>query len=119
MDLDNPITDATLLYSTLIGNYMFNPENVTLLKDPSRADIIMKLDELSYQLTRNDNLLIFYAGHGHWDSEKETGFWLPVDAESFSIRSSRYATPKILALTFQPSPRDSLKQRRHFPDLKS
>ena len=84
VDLDNPITDATLLYSTLIGNYMFNPENVTLLKDPSRAEIIKKLDELSYKLTSSDNLLIFYAGHGYWDSEKETGFWLPADAERFS-----------------------------------
>jgi hypothetical protein len=84
MDLDNPITDATLLYSTLIGNYKFNPENVTLLKDPTRADIIKKLDELSYMLTKNDNLLIFYAGHGFWDSEKETGSWLPADADRFS-----------------------------------
>jgi hypothetical protein len=28
--------------------------------------------------------LIFYAGHGYWDREKETGFWLPSDAERFS-----------------------------------
>jgi hypothetical protein len=84
VDLDNPITDATMLYSTLIGNYMFNPENVTLLKDPTRADIINKLDELSYKLTKNDNLLIFYAGHGFWDNEKETGFWLPADADELS-----------------------------------
>ncbi len=84
VDLDNPITDATLLYSTLIGNYMFDPGNITLLKDPTRADIIKKLDELSYKLTDQDNLLIFYAGHGYWDKEKETGFWLPANAEKFS-----------------------------------
>jgi hypothetical protein len=93
IDLDNPITDATLLYSTLIGNYMFDPENVTLLKDPTRADIIKKLDELSYRLTKNDNLLIFYAGHGYWDKEKETGFWLPADAErSSSVNWIRNST---------------------------
>jgi hypothetical protein len=84
IDLDNPITDATMLYSTLIGNYMFDPENVVLLKNPIRAEIITKLDELSYTLTKNDNLLIFYAGHGFWDSEKETGFWLPSDADKVS-----------------------------------
>ena len=83
-DLDHPITDATLLYSTLIGNYMFEPGNLTLLKNPTRAEIIMNLDRLSNQLTKNDNLLIFYAGHGHWDEEKETGYWLPADAEQFS-----------------------------------
>ena len=93
IDLDNPITDATLLYSTLIGNYKFDPENVTLLKDPTRADIIKKLDELSYKLTKNDNLLIFYAGHGYWDNERETGFWLPNDAErSSSVNWIRNST---------------------------
>ncbi|MFC2111788.1 caspase domain-containing protein [Bacteroidota bacterium] len=84
VDLDHPITDATLLYSTLIGNYMFEPENLILLKDPTRADIIENLDILSYRLTENDNLLIFYAGHGYWDERKETGYWLPADAEQFS-----------------------------------
>lgn len=83
-NLEHPITDATLLYSTLIGNYMFEPENLTLLKDPTRAEIIQNLDKLSYQLSQNDNLLIFYAGHGYWDKEKETGYWLPADAEQFS-----------------------------------
>jgi len=93
IDLDNPITDATMLYSTLIGNYMFAPENVTLLKDPTRAEIIKKLDELSYRLTKNDNLIIFYAGHGYWDKEKETGFWLPADAErSSSVNWIRNST---------------------------
>jgi hypothetical protein len=84
VDLDHPITDATLLYSTLVGNYMFEPENITLLKDPTRADVIRNLDILSYKLTPNDNLLIFYAGHGYWDEEKETGYWFPSDAEQFS-----------------------------------
>lgn len=84
MDLDNPISDATTLYNTLTGNYMFDPENVTLLKNPGRADIIQNLDKLSNQLTRNDNLVIFYAGHGSWDVEKETGFWLPADADKSS-----------------------------------
>ena len=84
VDLDHPVTDATLVYSTLIGNYTFNPENVTLLKDPGRAEIIHKLDELSQSLTKNDNLIIFYAGHGYWDDKKETGFWLPADADKSS-----------------------------------
>ena len=84
VDLDHPVIDATFLYNTLIGNYMFDSENITLLKNPSRADIIKTLDEFSYKITGNDNLLIFYAGHGYWDGEKETGYWLPNDADQFS-----------------------------------
>ena len=84
LDLDNPVSDATTLYSTLIGNYTFDPDRVTLLKNPTRAEIIEVFDKLSNTLTKNDNLLIFYAGHGYWDKEKETGFWLPCDADKFS-----------------------------------
>ena len=84
VDLDHPITDATFLYSTLMGNYTFEPENITLLRDATRADIIRTLDKLSYQMSPQDNLLIFYAGHGYWDENKETGYWLPADAEQSS-----------------------------------
>lgn len=84
VDLDHPITDASFLYSTLMGNYTFEPENLTLLRDPTRADIIVTLDKLSHELTPSDNLLIFYAGHGHWDEERETGYWMPADAGQHS-----------------------------------
>lgn len=67
-----------------MGNYTFEPENLKLLRDPTRADIIMTLDKLSHELTPNDNLLIFYAGHGHWDEERETGYWMPSDAGQHS-----------------------------------
>lgn len=82
--LDHPVTDATFLYSTLMGNYTFDPENISLLRDATRADIIRALDRLSFQLSPQDNLLIFYAGHGYWDEIKETGYWLPSDAEQSS-----------------------------------
>jgi len=83
-DLDHPITDASFLYSTLLGSYTFQPENITLLRDATRADIIRALDHLSDRLTPRDNLLLFYAGHGHWDENRETGYWLPADAEQTS-----------------------------------
>jgi hypothetical protein len=79
-DLDNPVADANELFNTLTSRYTFEPGNVIFLKDPGRAEIIDALDRLSASLTRNDNLLVFYAGHGYWDAEKESGFWLPSDA---------------------------------------
>ena len=32
-------------------------------------------------LKKDDNLLIYYAGHGWLDKESERGYWLPVDAD--------------------------------------
>jgi uncharacterized caspase-like protein len=32
-------------------------------------------------LTEKDNLLIYYAGHGHLEQGIDRGYWIPVDAE--------------------------------------
>ncbi len=32
-----------------------------------------------------DNLLIYFAGHGEWDDDVETGYWLPSDAQKHKI----------------------------------
>jgi hypothetical protein len=43
---------------------------------------MVELDNLNEKLTEKDNLLVFYAGHGYWDSEDKIGYWLPSDADS-------------------------------------
>ncbi|MFY0625915.1 MAG: caspase family protein [Reichenbachiella sp.] len=80
-DLDNPVSDASALYDVLTQKYNFEKENATLLKNPTRDQIYDQLDLLSEKITDQDNLLIFYAGHGHWDEDARNGYWLPVDAQ--------------------------------------
>jgi len=80
MNLDNPVRDAENVYEVLITDYYFNEENVILKKDAKRSDIIDALDLLAEKLTKDDNLIIFYAGHGFWDEEANVGYWLPSDA---------------------------------------
>lgn len=79
-DLDYPLEDAERVQQVLITRYTFEPHNVTLLRNPNRATIIRTLDEFSQKLTEQDNLLIFYAGHGFWDRRINQGFWFPSDA---------------------------------------
>jgi hypothetical protein len=78
--LDFPLRDAERVQQILTSQYTFEPGNVTLLRNPNRAAIIRALDHLSQKLTPEDNLLIFYAGHGFWDTRINQGFWLPSDA---------------------------------------
>ena len=82
--LDNPISDAQELYNVLTTEYLFEEDNIQFLKDPRREDIIYSLDYLSRVVTPEDNLLIFYAGHGWWDDEANIGYWLPSDARRIS-----------------------------------
>lgn len=79
-DLDKPIRDAGKLFDVLVNEYLFEKADVIFLKNPGREEIISTLDRLEKQLTRSDNLLIFYAGHGYWNETSEKGFWLPSDA---------------------------------------
>lgn len=84
IDLKNPISDATRLLNTLTDYYTFYDENIIFLKNPSRSDIINTLDQLKYKIIKDDNFLIFYAGHGNWDDKANQGYWLPSDATQFS-----------------------------------
>jgi hypothetical protein len=83
-NLDNPISDAERLYNVLVSKYNFAKENVKLIRDASYKDIIKALDELSESISADDNLLIFYAGHGWWDKNANIGYWLPADASQTS-----------------------------------
>lgn len=78
--LDRPVEDAGSLAEVLTSNYSFDPKNIMLLKNPNRIDLFKAFDSLQKKVTRNDNLLIFYAGHGLWIENMKQGYWLPADA---------------------------------------
>ena len=76
--LKTPVDDARAISAVLRDLYGFT---VTLLEDATRADILKTLTTYRKILKEDDNLLIYYAGHGWLDEDGGTGYWLPVDAE--------------------------------------
>lgn len=82
--LDNAIADAENLYKVLTERYTFDKENIQFWKDAKREDIIYSLDHFSRVITPNDNLLIFYAGHGTFDENSNVGYWLPSDSKKIT-----------------------------------
>jgi WD40 repeat protein len=78
--LEYPVSDAQQVGRELTSHYSFEPQNVTTLKNPDRRTILDALDQMTKKLKPDDNLLIFYAGHGHWDEQRKQGYWLPRDA---------------------------------------
>ncbi len=83
-DLEQPINDATKLYNVLVSRYTFDPKNVAFIKNPTREQMINVLDYFAKNMTKNDNLLVFYAGHGFWDKDTDFGYWIPVDSKMTS-----------------------------------
>lgn len=79
-DLDKPVIDAESVYNTLKQYYNFDSLNMTLLRNPTKAEVTRALNSFRSKVSMNDNLLVFYAGHGQWEDELEEGYWLLADA---------------------------------------
>jgi tetratricopeptide (TPR) repeat protein len=77
--LQSAIADATAVGTLLEKAYGFR---VTRLVDASRYQILSALSQFRMSLSKRDNLLIYYAGHGVLDNDIERGYWLPIDAEA-------------------------------------
>ncbi len=76
--LKTAVNDARAVARLLTDDYDFSTK---LLIDATRADVIAAMARMRAKLTANDNLLIYYAGHGVVDTITDQGYWLPVDAE--------------------------------------
>lgn len=78
-DLSTVRNDVKQLAGILEKQYGFE---VQLLMNGDRLSVMKAINALSEQLEENDNLLIYYAGHGNRIStgEREAGYWLPVNA---------------------------------------
>ncbi len=81
VSLSEPLKDAVQLKEILISNYTFDSADVTILTNPTFEELNVAFDELSHRITPNDNLVIFYAGHGYFDEKTNIGYWLPSDAQ--------------------------------------
>jgi tetratricopeptide (TPR) repeat protein len=76
--LETAVNDAETLAALLKEHYGFK---VKLLLNANRYDTLKAMGEFRNTLKKDDNLLIYYAGHGVLDKASERGYWLPVDAE--------------------------------------
>jgi len=80
-DLQTPASDAARAAQLLREKYGFN---VQTIEDADDVTMLRALNDLNRVLQPNDNVLIYYAGHGTrlGTGRTETGYWLPVNAEA-------------------------------------
>ena len=85
--LSNAVHDAKSLEDELKKDYGFNEVISLYNEDATRANIISKFEDLTTKISKDDNLLIFYSGHGDFKQQYNKGYWVPVDATSNSTVS--------------------------------
>lgn len=78
--LVTPLNDIDRAKRILEDRYGFT---VFTLNDGSNVAMMQAINDLADILTEDDNLLLFYAGHGSrlQAGDLETGYWLPRNAE--------------------------------------
>ena len=69
--------------TVLMGKYNFEFSNVTLVRDEqaTRSNIYNGLRNLIEKVSPQDNLVIYFSGHGYFDPLLNEGYWIPADAE--------------------------------------
>jgi hypothetical protein len=79
--LNNAVKDLNDVVDILVSKYDFEPPNVLTLtnENAQRVDIIENLERYRESISPDDNLLIYYSGHGYITNDRR-GFWMPVDA---------------------------------------
>jgi len=78
--LDTPVSDVGRLAKVLEQQYGFNVKTVTNGDD---ASLLQALNQLNDVLKPEDNLFIYYSGHGNSrrSGSLDVGYWLPVNAQ--------------------------------------
>tara|TARA_R110000751_G_scaffold116604_2_gene216320 strand:- start:82635 stop:84302 length:1668 start_codon:yes stop_codon:yes gene_type:complete len=79
--LDTPVNDINVVADLLTNRYGFNVQKIINANDVA---VMEAINNISEQLTEDDNLLIYYAGHGArlQSGAMESGYWLPTNAEA-------------------------------------
>lgn len=80
--LSNAVKDSKDLKQVLISKFQFSEKNIYELYDTNATyeNIRNELVKIKNNITPNDNLVIYYAGHGNYDEETDNGFWIPVNS---------------------------------------
>lgn len=74
--LDTPEADGRAVADALRSRFAYQ---VTLLQDASRPQLLQALARLRQQVGPEDQVIVYYAGHGQMDEATARGYWIPVD----------------------------------------
>ncbi len=88
-DLETPVPDAHAFRDLLLDRFQFDAEHLKERYDgeATRENLIEDLRWFAANLTPDDSLLIYYAGHGKEDDVLKNGYWIPADGEQGKVSS--------------------------------
>lgn len=81
--LNCAVKDIEDFTEVLLDRYQFKQKNVIALKNEmaTKKNILNRLREIAKKITSEDNLILYFSGHGLFDKTTNSAFWIPVNAE--------------------------------------
>ncbi len=83
-ELDNAVRDAKTIENTLKESYYFDNFQTLYNEEATRVNILKEMEWLMQNVKEEDNVLIYYSGHGEYNKNMDEGFWVPSDARGSS-----------------------------------
>jgi uncharacterized protein len=80
--LDTPLADGKAVAEMLSKRFGFE---ATVITDATRRQVLTALNQLRAKVDSQDEVLIYYAGHGEMDAVTARGYWIPVDGEQKNL----------------------------------
>jgi len=86
--LNNAVNDAKAVETLLKSKYRFNQFKTLYNEQANRTNIISALEWLVANVKPEDNVFIYYSGHGEFKKQLNKGYWVPYGATTAS--TSKY-----------------------------
>lgn len=85
--LPNTIIEAREYKKILMSEYGFEEQDIDTLYDKGYMEIVAALYQKLKSLNKNDNLVLFFAGHGTYKESGNDviGYWIPLNATAPEI----------------------------------
>lgn len=82
--LKNAVNDGKAIEALLKAKYKVDVFKTLYNVEASRTNIIEQFEWLVENVKENDNVMIFYSGHGELKKDLNKGYWVPSDAKTKS-----------------------------------
>jgi len=95
--LNNAVKDAKDFKNVLHQKYSFKKENIVELYDQqvTKAALYSVFDSLLKIVKGQDELVIYYSGHGEYNAKFKQGFWIPFDGDEKN-RANYFSNTELL-----------------------
>lgn len=83
--LNNAVNDAKTIEKLLASKYKFDKFRTLYNSAATRKEILQEFEWLVANVKPEDNVFIYYSGHGEFKKELNKGYWVPFDASTTSV----------------------------------